>query len=739
VDGIVKVTGKADFAGDIVLPRMLQGKILRSPHPHAKILDIDTAKAERLVGVKAVAIGRDTGGYKFGRRGVPDKNLLAVEKVRYVGDEVAAVAATDEDIAEEALDLIRVEYEELPAVFDPEEAMKAGSPRIHDYAENNINGRINFHFGDVEIGFREAFYVREDRFTTQTVAHSAIEPHTALANFETSGKLTIWISTQSPFIWCHQLAQAFSMPESMVRVINPYVGGGFGGKVDMMPFGYCAALLSKKAERPVRIALTREEVFCCTKQRHPMVIYLKTGVKRDGTIVATQCKVIGDGGAYATMGPIAVFLSGAFLIALYKLPNVKFEGFRVYTNKPERGAQRGHGNPQPRFAADSQLDMIAEHLGIDPVEIRLKNALQPGDSLPNKAKVVSCGLGQCIRAATEKVRWNEKRAKEKEGIGMGCSSFVSGVLVPPYNFSGVITKLHPDGAVTVLAGISDIGQGSDTVISQVIAHELGIDLEDIRITSGDTELTPAHPGSFSNRGTLWASNAAKMAAEDCKRQLFSVASQMLEASPEDLEIKNKRIYVKGSPEKGVGLREVIQTSYMGKEGNPIIGKGYFRPNIDMIDFQTGAGKLTAAYSFDTQVAELKVDEDTGQVKVMRITVAHDAGFAINPLSVEGQIEGAISMGLGQALFEELSWTDGQAFNPSFLDYKLITSLDMPEVTSILIETSEPDLPIGAKTSEGTVVSTLPAVANAVYHATGARIKELPITPEKIFGALEALH
>ena len=740
-DAVIKATGEAKFTSDLVLPRTLYGKILRSPYPHARIINIDTSKAKRLLGVKAVVTGKDTLGIKYGCIDVPqwptDKNPLAMDKVRYIGDEVAAVAATDEDIAEEALDLIEVEYEELPFVFDPEEAMKHDAPKIHD--RGNITIKLSWDFGDVEKGFKESYLVREDRFSTQPIAHCQMEPHAALASFDSSGKLTVWSSTQAPYQRRNQLAKTLGIRESMIRVLYTHVGGGFGGKAEICEPEFQAALLSIKTGCPVKITYTREEVFGCTRQRHPMILHLKTGVRRDGTLTATQCKNIADGGAYAATGPIALFASGAFLVTVYSLPNVSYEGYRVYTNKPIRGAQRGHGAVQPRFAFDSQLDMIAEELGMDPMEIRLKNVVRSGDVTPNRFKIKGCGLTETIERSCEMARWKEKRGKMSgnRGIGMCCCSFASGIAVPPHNSSGAFVKLHEDGGVTLIVGIPEIGQGSDTVTSQIAADELGIALEDVQVVAGDTEITPHHAGSYSSRGTLWAGKAAKAAASDARRQLFEVVAKELEANPEDLVARHRRIYVKGSPEKGMSFKDAVLASYMSKEGNPILGRGYYKPDVDLVNFETGEGNLSSDYSFGTQIAEVEVDKETGKVKLLRMTVGHDVGLAINPMAVEGQTEGSISMGQGQVLTENVIVEEGRVLNPSFLSYGLSTSMEMADIKSIIVESENPDDPFAPKEAgEGMQVATPAAIANAVYDAIGVRINDLPITPEKILKALE---
>ncbi|MDY6864118.1 MAG: xanthine dehydrogenase family protein molybdopterin-binding subunit [Thermodesulfobacteriota bacterium] len=741
-DAVEKVMGEAKFTDDIVLPRTLCGKILRSPYPHARILNIDTGKAEKLLGVKGVITGKDTMGIKFGILDTPeipaDQYPLAMDKVRYIGDEVAAVAAIDEDTAEEALDLIEVEYEELLPVFDPVGAMREDAPKIHD-VESNLGSKIFWDFGDVEKGFNESDYIREDEFRTNAVSHSPMEPHTALAHFDPSGKLTLWASKQSPFL-CHLLlAKTLGLSENQVRVIAPHVGGGFGGKVDLLATDFCSALLSKNTGRPVRISCTREEVFTSTRQRHPMIVYIKTGVKKDGTLVAKYCKNISDTGAYNSTGPVALYLSGAFLVATYRIPNVRYEGYSVYTNKSVRGAMRGHGCVQIRFADDSQMDMIAEDLGLDPIEIRVKNSLHPGDVLPNEFKVTSCGINECIKRASESIDWNKRRDRKSVeiGLGVGCGSFISGFFVPPHTSAAAMVKLQEDGGVTLITGATDIGQGSSTVLSQIAAEELGVPFDTVRVISADTEITPHDPGSFSSRVTFLAGNAVKIAVQEAKKQVFEVAAEILEANIKDLEAKEGKIYVKGSPKKNVSFHRTVMTSLL-KSGNPIMGRGYYRPpNTNFPDLKTGKGNPTGAYSFSAHIAEVAIDRETGFIKMPKFVVAHDCGRALNPQQVTGQLEGSVNMGQAQALSEDIKMEGGQVLNPSFLSYGIPLSLSIPKINVISVETVDQEGPFGAKEAgEGNLVPTPAAIANAVYDAIGVRIKELPITPEKILKALE---
>jgi len=742
IDGVPKVTGDTRFTGDLQLPKMLWGKVLLSHLPHALIKDIDVSKARRLVGVKAVITGKDTPGKKDGLFDLPhipaDQQYICVDKVRYIGDGVAAVAAVDEDTAMEALELIKVDYEELPAVFDPLKALEEGAPQIHDHAKRNICCKMAYDVEDVEKAFEESDHIREDRFISQGTQHSTLEPHSVLASYEQGGTYTVWASTQSPYMTLKGLAKTLDVAETKIRVINPPVGGGFGSKGEMQSYFFSAAMLSKVTGVPVRINCTREEVYLCTRQRHPMIMDLKTGVKKDGQLTATQCKIVADGGAYASTSFIALYLAGAILVATYKLPSVRFEGVVAYTNKSIRGPQRGHGGIQPRYAADVQLELIAKDLGIDPVEIRLKNALKDGDRLPNKHLIQACGLRECIEKTAKKAGWQEKKGKlaHFRGIGIGCSAFISGMWIPPYNTSGAFVKLNRDGGAVVFTGASEIGQGSDSALASIAAEELGLRLEDIKVISGDTATTPMHAGSYSSRVTLWAGNAVRLAAAEARRQLLEVAAESLEARLDDLECKEGRIFVKGSPEKGMPIAAAVEASSF-KSGNPIMGKGFYRGDVDLVNFETGEGLLTPAYSYGAQIAELEVDEETCQVKLLRMTAAQDCGRAINPLAVEGQMDGCINMAQGMALTEELVWEDGIALTPSFTGYGLLTAVDTPHVERIIVEPIEPKGPFGAKEAgEATIISTLPAIVNAIYDATGVMIHDLPITPDKILRALD---
>lgn len=737
IEGRLKATGQAQFTDDLVLPRMLFGKILRSPYPHAIVLNVDTSKALALPGVKAVVTGKDTSARKYGVYAhTADQSPLATDKVRYIGDEVAAVAAVDEETAEEALGLIRVDYQELPAVFDVLEAMQPGAPRIHD-VENNVGRKTTLNVGDVEDGFRQSDYVRGDSFTTGWQAHCQMEPHAVLAQSDISGNIMVWTPNMSAFTKRHVLAKMLGIPDSKIRVCKAYVGGAFGGKAEVFPLDYCACLLSLKTGRPVKIVYSREEVFINTRLRHPMRIEIKTGVKKDGTLMARDCKVISDTGAYSSTGIMAVYLCCDSLVKTYRVPNIRYEGVSVYTNKSVCGAMRGHGTIQMRFADESQLDMIAHDLGLDPVEIRLKNARQTGDILPNGSRVNSCGLSDCIREAAERSGWKEKFGKlpPNRGIGIACSTGRTFINVNPVSASAAFVKFNDDGKATLLTGAVENGQGTETMLAQIAAEELGVPVQDVVVVAGDTETTPIDVGSFLMAETFITGNAVRQAAADARRQLFDMVAGRLGASPGDLTADNGRIFVKDHPEKGLSYAQAIKGCTV--KGIPVIGKGYFNAKTEYLNVLTGEGKSSPTYSFCAQVSEVEVNPDTGAVKVVQSVMADDCGLAINPMDVEGQAEGALATSQGMAISEEIVWEKGQMMNPSFLEYGIPRAPEMPEIKTAIVESHDPEGPFGAKDAGEPPTHVGPcAIANAIYNATGVRINDTPITPQKVLKALE---
>jgi len=742
LDAAQKAKGTAQFTDDLTLPGMLHGKILRSPFAHARILNIDTSKAEKLPGVKGVITGRDIPDRQYGI--VPmakDEYALAKDKVRYIGDDVAAVCAIDPEIAEEAIGLVKVDYEELPAVFDPLEAKKEGAPEIHKGVKNNTSFAIHKEFGDVKRAFAECDEIFEDSFYSQAVNHAPLEPHAALAQFDPFGKeLTIWTSTQIPFFLRRNLSNTLQIPERKVRVIKPKVGGGFGQKIDLFAKDFCAAWFAMHLGKPIKFVYEREEVFVSTRQRHPMYITVKTGMKKDGTILAQQFKADADGGAYNSTAPTMIALSCYFLMIPYRVPNLIYEGYHVYTNKPVGGAMRGHGIPQVRFAVERQLDMISERLGLDQVEVRMKNSIHAGESHPAKFIINTCGFSDSIQKAADAIGWREKRGKLPfgRGIGLAGAAFPSGVSNMSHINSGAVVQMGRDGAVNVLSGAADIGQGAETVISQIVAEELGVPIEDIRITAADTGITPLDPGTFGSGVTVRAGNAARMAAIAVRKKLFEFVDKILEANAADLVARDRKIYVKGSPDRGISISDALKAYQYADLPMPIVGRGsWMAPATEPTTLFKEDGNFSPSYSFMTQAAEVKVDLRTGKVKLLKMVTAHDCGRPINPMLVEGQLEGSVVGGMGQALYENVIVEKGQVMNPSFLDYGFPTFMEMPEIEAIEVETDDPIGPFGAKEAgEGTQLSPAPAIANAIYDAIGVDFMSLPITPEKILEALE---
>ena len=759
-DGPEKVTGRAKYTGDIQLSGMLVGLILRSPHAHARILNIDTTRAEQLNGVKAVITARDTAGKKHGfvetPRYPPDQYPLALDRVRFVGEEVAAVAATDLYIAEEALSLIQVEYEPLPAVFDPEAAMRPGAPEIHGTHPKvnepliNIAGKTETGWGDVEAAFAQADYVREDRFESHLRTHGYLEPQVTVASYEPGGKLNVWTSSMGPFLKRAKLARSLGLPFSVVRVQKAWVGGAFGGKIDLFSHEFCAALLSIKTGRPVKVEASREEIFAAYRHGQPLIVELKTGVKKDGTLMAQQLRIINNCGAYRGSGVVVIFLSWGFTMVPYRLPNLKYEGYAVYTNNPVRAPQRGHGAPQLRFAVESQLDMIAEELGIDPVEIRLKNARVSGEQLPNGDNVHNCGLIECIQKAAEhtqfKQKYGVKRKRDladdhiRRGIGMGVSAYFGGSLIYP-NSSSVTVKMNDDGTATLLTGALDLGQGAETVLCQIVAEELKITVEEIQVIAADTDTTPVDIGSWISGNTYVTGNATRVAATEVRKKLLDIAAEKMEIGIADLVMANKAVHAVGSPERKLSYRELIALSVQKHRGDPVRGEGHWRTMRDEPfhpSLATTKGRWSENYAVDAQVAEVEVDTQTGIARLVRAVTAHDCGFPINPLLVEGQVDGQVSMALGHAFMEEVLMENGRTLNPNWLEYRMPTihEIAVSEHIDVITEQYKTDAPYRTKeVGEGLVSAILAAIANAIYDAVGVRLHSTPFSPEKILRGL----
>ena len=759
VDAEDKVTGRAKYAGDYSFPGQLYCKFLRSPHAHARILGIDTSEAEKLTGVKAVITGKDMTGGTLGcveiDQATADKTPLAMDKVRYIGDEVAAVAAVDEATALKACGLIRVEYEVLPAYFTPQEAMK-GECTIHedaakqfdylgyDVKEKNVNQYNIVEAGDVDKAFEEADYTDTHVYQTQRISHAAIEPHAAVARYE-NGEYIIHTSTQSAYLCRFWIAHALQVPENTIRVIKPYVGGGFGGKLDIFPHETCCCILARMTGKPVKMVLTREEVFEATRVRHPITIEIESAFKKDGTLLAKKCRHYLDGGAYGGSGKPANALSIIWENLPYKIPNLRMEAWRVYTNNPVGGAMRGYTSCQVHFACDSHMDEAARDLGLDPVEFRKMNSVEKGWKTATGLKVSSCAMKDTLDAAAEKIGWQEKkgRLQAHEGIGFAGSGFVSGtgyaVLTTPKNCSNfTICRLDRREMATVYSGANDIGQGLDTVMTVVAAEELGLEPAEVKICVADTNLSPFDTGTLGSRGTYLAGNGARRAAADAKRQLLETASKRLGVPVSELECRHKRIYQKENPENGMSWHDAVWAYEEEHDGDGIVGKGHYT-HTDTGDEYDGfcKGNYAPSYSFSTGAAKVRVDDETGQVDISDFIFAHDCGRPLNPLSVEGQVEGSVQMGLGYALFEEVIVEDGVVKNPGFRDYRFPTALDMPQIQTVFCGEPDPVGPFGAKEcGEGSTAPVAPAIANAVTAATGIRFHEIPIHPERLWKAMK---
>jgi 4-hydroxybenzoyl-CoA reductase subunit alpha len=751
VDGRAKVTGQTRFADDVVLPRMVHCKLLRSTVPHARIVRIDASRARAHPGVHLVLTGADF-PIPYGILPVSqDEHALAIDRVRFVGDPVAAVIARDELTAFEALDLIAVDYEPLRTFSGPDDSLEHDTPRIHDYGDaGNIHKLVSLRFGDVQTALSAADHVFDDTFFYEGNTHLPIEQHAAVAAKDPDGKLVLWSSTQTPHYVHRALAKALAMPAAHVRVIATPNGGGFGGKSD--PFNHevvvCKAALL--LDRPVKICLTREEVFYCHRGRHPVLMRFETGVKRDGTITGMRVQTVLDGGAYGSYGVASTFYTGALQTVTYHIPAYEFRGCRVFTNKPPCGPKRGHGTPQSRFGQEIQLDKIAERLVLDPADLRLRIVEQPETLTANYLRVGTIGLAECIRRVTRAATWSERFRKlpPGRGVGLACSSYLSGAGLPIYwndmPHSGVQLKLDRSGGVTAFCGATEIGQGSDDVLVACVAEVLGIDPIDIRAVTGDTDLTPVDLGSYSSRVTLMMGNAAIQAAERARDLLADAVSKKLSVPRDRLVFAERRVFDTEDTTVGVSFSEAVclAETMFGTLGTT----GSYTPPRSAARFKGGGVGPSPTYSYTAAIVEVEVDASTGWIHVPRVWIAHDIGRSINPTLVRGQVEGSVYMALGEALMEEqtfrrlppkLSHALVHKF-PSMLEYKSPTTLDMPEVFTELVENPDPRGPFGAKeVGQGPLLPIMPAVANAIYDAVGVRIDEVPITPEKVLRALDA--
>ena len=766
IDAPAKATGRAVYIDDMKMPGMLYGAMLQSPLAHARIGSIDTSAASRLPGVKAVVTAKEAGLVKYGVSPARyDETLFCHDRVRHIGDNVAAVAAVDLETALHALSLIKVDYEELPVLLTIEQAMADGAPLIHENYPRNICAEVHQEFGDVRAAFKQCDLIKTTSFVNKRQDAAFIEPQGCIADYDHFGNLTLYSSTQVPHYVQRTVAMVLGLSIGKVRVVKPYIGAGFGVKAAANHIELAASLLSMKTAKPVKMIFEREQVFMHGRARHQFFHTLTTGVKKDGTILALDHECYMNGGAYSSFGIATVYYAGSLLGGPYKLPNMKYDGYRIYTNLPACGAQRGHGGVAARAGWEQQLDMIAEELGMDPFELRLKNMLVAGDLTCNAFNTSSFGMKECLEAVRDGSDWNKKKGKlpRGKGIGMACGFFVSGAGYPIYRsdtFHGtVIVKLAEDGgSALVLTASAEIGQGSDTTVAMIAAEGLGIPLEWVRVESGDTDYG-VDLGAYSSRQTLMTGHAAKEAAEHAKRQVLEVLSEELHVPVQDMDIRKGIVEFKKEKPDFTALRTRYIQEHRGWTDNPgpgdepsfreasriaflsrgtIVGTGKYRPPALGGKYKGATVGTSPAYGCSAQVVELSVDEETGRITIEQMIDAHDCGRAINRTSVEAQMQGSLSMGLGEALYEEVKFDDkGRIINADLAEYKIVSALDMPPVKAIIVESNEPNGPYGAKeVGEGAIMPTIPAILNAVYDAVGVRINELPMTPERVYKAIK---
>lgn len=748
LDAPEKVTGQAVYSVDVVVPGMLYGAALRSPLPHARIMEIDISKVGSVPGVRAVVTGKDF-PFTFGTV-IQDQPFLTMDKVRYVGEPVVAVAAETEATAQEALEKIEVKYEELPAVFDPREAAAEGAPLIHEDLEGYVRSDCEiipgtntcsfytYSLGDMETGFKKSDNIFEDDFYIHAVAHSPMETHAAVAQYSpTSEEFIIWSSTDRPYRLAKDFANGLKIPLSKVRFISNYSGGGFGGKGAIIAEAIAVALARFTKGRPVKIVFSREEELTASHTRHASFIKLKTGVKKDGTLMARKAEITWDNGAYAASGPSVAKRGALTIFGPYRIPHIELVSRLVYTNKEISGAYRGFGTTQVTWACEVQMDIIAERLGMDPLEIRFKNGYREGDSYINGQTLHGVGFLETLEKASREIGWGEKKA-EKVGTkvrGKGIATTIKGTNTP--TDSSCFIKVDPDGSIALLSSSVEIGGGQKTVLAQIAADTIGVPLTSISVPNPDTNITPYDHAVASSRTTYHMGNAVRIAGEKVHKKILEMAGEVLKIDPASLRLSEGKILKEGAGEL-ITLKALLMKRF-GAKGGGILEEGYFTPEgSHLLEALPGLkGMSSIFWMFAVHAVEVEVDKETGVVKVLKIVAAHDVGKAINPLGCEQQIEGAVIMGLSNTLFEEFKMEKGRILNDTLADYKLAGILDIPEIIPILVESHHEEGPFGAKgIGEPAAAPTAPAIGNAIFDAVGIRIRELPITPEKILAALK---
>jgi xanthine dehydrogenase molybdenum-binding subunit len=743
LDAPEKVTGLARYIEDIRLPRMLYGKILFAGRPHARIVEIDTSAAKAMRGVRAVITAADIELVPFGFG--QDNTALKKDRVTCVRDEVAAVAADTPELAAEAVQRIRVTYQDLPVVSSVEEALAQGAPVIHEKAPDNVPFRYDYAHGEIDQGIADSDVIVEDTYHSQRVAHCCLGTSGIIADFDADGRLTLHSLTQVPFLYKHDLARIVGIAPEKIRIIQPTIGGGFGSKLDIHPFEPICVFLAQKAKRPVRLVFSREEEFLATPTRQPVAIHLRSGARQDGTFTFRDVRMTLDNGGHTSWGATTPWIMMRTFSSLYRVPHVRQHVDVVYTNNIYACAFRGYGNPQATFALESQVDQLAAELGIDPLEIRSKNAQEAGETTGQNMFLRTCGLKECLQTAADNGGWAERRRQvatsERQnvarGIGMASLFHVGGgAKIYRSDGCGTILKLDDFGGITVLTGSSEIGQGSETIIGQIVAEELGLPLKNVRVINNDTDLTPWDVGVHASRTTFIAGNSALRAAREARRKLLETAAARLKRVPTELDLVRGKVVdrASGAPLESIG--KIIRGLHFGKKNELVMTTDFYEPPSTAPD-EHHMGDISACYAFGTHVAEVEVDLDTGVIKVLRLCAAHDVGRVINRLGIEGQVEGGIAQGMGYCLSEEVKVKDGYVLNPSFTDYKIGTTTDVPDLDLAFVETNDPAGPHGAKgIGESPLIPVAAAIANAVYHATGVRITTLPFTPERVLAKLQ---
>ena len=738
-DGAEKVTGRTRYLHDLVLPRLAHGKILRARHPHARLVRIDTRRAAALPGVLAVLTAADVEQEPFGF--ARDQTALKAGKVRCVRDEVAAVAAETAAIAEEAVALIDVDYDELPAVFAPQAAVRPDAPRVHDERPDNLTDlRYQFSHGDVDRAFAEAAAVVEGVYRLHFVTTCCLETMVAVAEWDAQGGLTMWSTTQVPFLYQRELARALGISGDRVRVIQPPVGGNFGRGLDLYPIDVIAALLARRVGRPVKVEFERLEEFVASPTREPCEIRLRTAADVSGRLLAREAHVTVDNGAYVSWGSTTPYVMLATVAGLYRVPNVRFDTTIAYTNNPYSGSMRGYGNLESTFAVESQMDELADRLGLDRLEIRRRNTTKSGDVNPQGFVVTSCAMRECLEAVADAVDRPAPppEAGWRRGVGYaGMFHVAGGARIYRSDGCGAIVKMDDFGKVALITGATEIGQGSETVLAMIVAETLGVPLERVEVVNSDTAVKPWDVGAHASRTTFIAGNAARMAAEKLRGDLLAMAAEQLEEPVERLAMNDGAIFVAAEPQRRLPYERVARAGHYAPGGRTLVAEAFYDPPTTMLDKDL-RGNVSATYGFAAQAVVLDVEEATGAIRVRRVVSAHDVGRALNPLAAEGQIHGGIHMGLGYALAERLVVENGQVLTASFMDYAILRAEDMPELVVRLIESHEAEGPFGAKgLGESGVIPVSAAVANAVHDAVGVRFTELPITPARVRAALEA--